>query len=119
MAFMEDVSDRGLGWPLGIGLIVAAVSAGPKMVRSGRPLIKRAIKGYLTLQTKGKEMFAESTEHLQDIYAEAKHEFDEEVHAMPAEQEQEAEPMKSEEKPAEGGKPARRSKKVDVESEAS
>lgn len=117
MALMEEVSERGWGWPLGIGLAVAAVSAGPQLVKSGRPLMKKAIKGYLALQARSREMFAETGERLQDLYAEAKHEYEEEaeeMHAMEAQPEEKPE-HKAEEEPAEGKKPARKSKKSESE----
>jgi hypothetical protein len=78
MSMMDEVGERGLGWPLGLGLVVAAVSMGPQIAKGSRPLIKRAIKGYLAMQSRTKEMMAETGERLQDLYAEAKHEYEEE-----------------------------------------
>ena len=115
MAIMEEVSERGLGLPLGVGLLIAAVSAGPKLMKAGRPLIKNAIKGYLAVQEKSKEMFAETTERMQDIYAEAKHEYDEGMHVVEAEAHIEASVV--EEKPTEGAKRTTRSRKIAPESE--
>lgn len=86
MAIIEDIGEKGLGWPIGIGLIVAAFSAAPAVVKAARPVAKKAIKGYLALQAKAKESTAEVGERMQDLYAEAKHEYEQEVH------EQEAEP---------------------------
>lgn len=82
MGMIEEVQDRGLGLPLGIGLAVAAISAGPKIVEAGRPVMKSVIKGYLAVHTKMREMMAETGEKMQDVYAEAKHEFDEEGKTM-------------------------------------
>ena len=87
MGVIVDVSESGMGWPLGIGLLVAAVSAGPRLVKVGKPAIKGAIRGYLVLQSKSKEMFAETSERLQDLYAEAKYEFDHQAEAGAAEEE--------------------------------
>lgn len=112
MSVTEEIVDRGWGWPLGIGLVVAAVSAGPQIFKSGRPLMKRAIKTYLLVQERAREMFAETGERMQDIYAEAKHEYEQEAQAMSAEAHEQPEA----EMAAEGGKPARRtSKKTETE----
>lgn len=116
MALMEEVSERGLGLPLGVGLLIAAVSAGPKLVKAGRPLLKNMIKGYLVVQEKSKEMFAETSERMQDIYAEAKHEYDEGIQIVKAE-ESHIESEIEEEKPAEGAKRTPRSRKTKSESE--
>ncbi len=114
MAIIDEVSERGLGIPLGIGLLVAAVSVGPKLIKSGRPLMKRAIKGYLVVQEKTREMLAETSERMQDLYAEAKHEFDEEAQMVKAgevsTQEQHEEPSATE-----GAKPSRTRKKKETE----
>lgn len=107
MALMEEVSERGLALPIGIGLVVAAISAGPKLIKAGRPIMKSAIKGYLAIQAKGKEMMAESSEKMQDLYAEAKHEYDEEMKAVAHTEE----PAVEEEKPAEGEKKSSRARK--------
>lgn len=91
MALLEEVSDRGLGLPLAVGLAVAAVSAGPRLVKAGKPLIKGAIKGFFVVQARAKEMFAETGERLQDVYAEARHEYEEEMHAAKPEEHEIAE----------------------------
>ena len=117
MALMEEVSERGLGLPLGVGLIIAAVSAGPKLMKASRPLLKNAIKGYLAVQEKSKEMFAETAERMQDIYAEAKHEYDEGIHTMKTEETQPEMAAAMQEKPSEGAKRAPRSRKSEQESE--
>ncbi len=115
MAITEELSERGWAWPLGIGLVVAAVSAGPQIVKSGRPLVKRAIKGYLAIQERSREMFAETSERMQDLYAEAKHEYEQEAQSMQAEAQEEQQP----EKPAEGAKPSRAKKKSETSAKAS
>lgn len=114
MSLMEDVSDRGLGWPLGLGLVVAAVSMGPQLVKSGRPVMKKAIKAYLALEDKAKEMMAETSERMQDLYAEAKHEYEQGETVMEVQAHHEPE-HKTE--PAEGSKPTRSRKSKHQESE--
>lgn len=115
MSMLEEVSDRGLGWPLGIGLVVAAVSAGPQIMKAGRPLMKSAIKAYLALEDKAKEMMAETGERMQDLYAEAKHEYQEgEMHMQAAPMEEKAEEPKA---AAEGEKPSRSRKAKSEEGE--
>lgn len=93
MAFLED---RAKSWPVGIGLVVLAVSAGPKLMKVGRPFVKRVIKGYLAAQEKTKEVVAEGSERMQDIYAEAKHEFEQEQITAHAESDMMPEPMMAE-----------------------
>lgn len=116
MAVLEEVSDRGLALPLGIGLAVAAISAGPKLMKAGRPLIKSAIKGYLYMQERSREMFAETGERMQDIYAEAKHEYDEQMQTMKAEEHEKPQAMEAEgEAPAEGAKRTPRGRKKQAE----
>ncbi len=109
MGVLEDVSESGMGWPLGIGLLVAALSAGPKLVKAGKPVIKGAMRGYLILQSKSKEVFAETSERIQDLYAETKYEFEHQPEAKVVEAQ---EPVKAAAKGgaarAEGAKPRRR-----------
>jgi Protein of unknown function (DUF5132) len=59
---------RGAGWSLGVATVAGvAVLAG----KGARPLAKRAMVGYLLLADRVRELTAEATEQLQDIYAEA------------------------------------------------
>ncbi len=105
MAMLEDRK----GWPIGIGLAVVAVSMAPKIIKAGRPLVKRAIKGYLTFQERAKEIAAESGERMQDLYAEAKHEHEQEMAETRAESDLMPEPqMAAATAPAEGGRRAPR-----------
>ncbi|MBX5492577.1 MAG: DUF5132 domain-containing protein [Chloroflexi bacterium] len=63
------------GTPLGIGIAAVAVGAvliGPR----AKPLLKKAIIGYLTASERVRELVAEASEQLQDIYAEARHEYE-------------------------------------------
>ncbi len=108
MGVLEDVSESGMGWPLGIGLLVAAVSAGPKLVKAGKPAIKGAIKGYLILQSKSREMFAETSERLQDLYAEAKYEHEHQLEAGAVEEEPVHAAPRAHKTAAEGARPKRR-----------
>jgi Protein of unknown function (DUF5132) len=76
---MKDLGERleGLGWlGLGIGALVAAPMLIPALNRGLRPLAKGAIKGYLALQERTRELVAESNEQFQDLVAEAKAEFE-------------------------------------------
>lgn len=40
--------------------------------KGGRPLAKQALKGYLVLSERARELTAQASEQLQDIYAEAR-----------------------------------------------
>jgi len=109
MAFLED---RAKSWPIGIGLVVLAVSAGPKLMKAGRPFVKRVIKGYLAAQEMTKEKLAEGGERLQDLYAEAKHEYEQEQVTAQAQSDMTPEPVMAEStaKPAEGAKRSSRAR---------
>lgn len=74
---LDDIVDGVFGSSMlgGLGvtaLAVAAVVGAPR----AKPLAKKAIKGYLTATQRAREWTAESTEKLQDLYAEAKYEFE-------------------------------------------
>jgi hypothetical protein len=63
----------GTSWGAGLVAIAAvAVVGGPR----AKPLAKQAIKGYLAATERVRELAAEATEQLQDIYAEAKYEYE-------------------------------------------
>lgn len=115
MAFLED---RAKSWPVGIGLVVLAVSAGPKLMKAGRPFVKRVIKGYLAAQEMTKEKLAEGSERMQDLYAEAKHEYEQEQVAAQAESDIMPEPVMAEAtaQPAEGAKRSSRAKQTETPS---
>ena len=67
----------------GIGLVaVGAVVLAPR----AKPLVKQAIKGYLATTERAREMMAEANEQLQDLYAEAKHEYESELTEATTEQ---------------------------------
>jgi hypothetical protein len=64
----------------GIGLVAAAgiaVVLGPR----AKPLVKQAIKGYLVTTERAREMVAEAGEQVQDLWAEAKYEYDSQLAA--------------------------------------
>jgi hypothetical protein len=78
MGFTEELLERTSGsTALGIGLGVLFL--GPVLLpafgRGLRPLAKSAIKGYLALSERTREVFAETGERLQDLYAEAQSEY--------------------------------------------
>jgi predicted hotdog family 3-hydroxylacyl-ACP dehydratase len=76
---VNDVFEHGLG--LG-GLGVAALAGAALLVgKGGRPVLKRAIKGGLVLGERARDAFAEATEQVQDLLAEAKAEVEAESQA--------------------------------------
>lgn len=80
------------GSPLGIGLAVAAaVIAGPR----AKPLAKGAIKGYLIATERVRGWAAEASEQVQDIYAEAKYEYESELSVDGTEAPKPARPRRS------------------------
>lgn len=79
MLLVDDVVEGILGgtsWGVGV-LAVGAVAlvAGPR----AKPLAKQAIKGYMVGTQRVREWSAEATERLQDLYAEAKYEYESEL----------------------------------------
>ena len=66
----------GAAWGAGF-----AVAAGAAIVGGGRakPLAKRAIKGYFAVTQRAREWAAETAERAQDLYAEAKYEYESEL----------------------------------------
>lgn len=73
---LDDLLDSFGGTPgriVGIGL---ALGAGILIGRGMRPVAKGAIKGYLSLADRMREVGAEAGESLQDLYHEAKAERD-------------------------------------------
>jgi hypothetical protein len=59
----------GLGLALGLGVVLG---------RGLRPVAKQAVRGYMKVSDRVREVTAEASESLQDIYAEAKAERDQE-----------------------------------------
>ncbi len=84
MLGLDDVVDGIFGGsPWGLGVVAAAAVvavAGPR----AKPLAKGAIKGYLAATERAREWVAEATEQVQDLYAEAKHEYESELSAAAA-----------------------------------
>ncbi|MBM2810283.1 MAG: hypothetical protein HW416_1042 [Chloroflexi bacterium] len=58
-----------------LGIAVLA-GAGLFALKGGRPVAKKAITGYLALSEWAREFAAETSEQVQDLYAEAKTEYD-------------------------------------------
>ena len=62
----------GTSWGVGaLAIAAVAVVGAPR----AKPLAKQAIKGYFAATERFREMAAEATEQLQDLYAEAKYEY--------------------------------------------
>jgi hypothetical protein len=71
---LGDLLEGGGGWGIGIGLVAGAALI---LGRQGRPLVKGAIVGYLSVQDRVKELAAETVEQIQDLYEEARAEYQE------------------------------------------
>jgi|SRR5579883_1837315 hypothetical protein len=73
---LEDLVDgvsESLGLGVGLVAVAAAVLVGGRLMK---PLAKGAIKGYLTVTHGMREAVAGASESVQDLYAEAKHEYE-------------------------------------------
>ena len=73
---MEEILEffgASAGWIVGIGVTLGVASA---LTDGSKPLAKRAIKGYFAVTDRVKVAAAELGENLQDLYAEAKMEYD-------------------------------------------
>jgi hypothetical protein len=73
---LDDIFDSfvgGTAWGLGVATAAAAAIL---IGRGGRPLVKNVVKGLIVLGEQARELTAEATEQLQDIYAEASAEID-------------------------------------------
>jgi hypothetical protein len=73
---LEDIVGslfEGVGWGIGGAAVATALLiGGPR----AKPLMKSAIKGYLSATSRIRSTAAEATETFQDLYAEAKHEYE-------------------------------------------
>src|SRR5260221_4746233 len=69
---LGDMLEGGGGWGLGVGL---AAGAAIVLARRGRPLLKGALVGYFTLSDQLKTLAAETSEQIQDLYEEARTEY--------------------------------------------
>jgi hypothetical protein len=78
---IDDVVE---GAAFGIGAVAVgamAIFGGPK----AKPYAKRAMKGYLTVAHRAQEAAAEAAERVQDLYHEARHEYESELNGSGAE----------------------------------
>lgn len=65
-----------VGWGIGgAAVVVVALVGGSR----AKPLAKQVIKGYLAATERVRALTAEASESLQDVYAEAKHEYESQV----------------------------------------
>ena len=71
---LGDLLEGGGVWGIGLGL---AAGAAIVLGRQGRPLVKGAIVGYLAAQDRVREFAAETVEQMQDVYEEARAEYQE------------------------------------------
>jgi Protein of unknown function (DUF5132) len=85
MIGIDDIVDGVLGgtsWGVGaLAIAAVAVVGAPR----AKPLAKQAIKGYLAATERVREMAAEATEQIQDLYAEAKYEYESQLDGETAE----------------------------------
>lgn len=76
MFVVDDIVEGAVGSSFGVAGVVAvaaiALIGGPRL----KPLAKGAIVGYLAATHKVREWAAEANETVQDLYAEAKYEFE-------------------------------------------
>ena len=102
MIGIDDILDGVLGgtsWGVGAIAIAAVAAVGAPRAK---PLAKQAIKGYLAATERVREMAAEATEQIQDLYAEAKYEYESQLSGEDGEAEA------SDEKPAAAPRSRRR-----------
>jgi galactitol-specific phosphotransferase system IIC component len=86
MAIMENGLKGNImtGLAIGIGAAVLAPVVIPIIASVAKPLAKAAIKGGIQLYERGKETFAEVSEVMEDLVAEAKAEFEQPAAAAAA-----------------------------------
>ena len=80
---IDDVALDGFfggGGALGLGLALVA-GVGLLAWKGGRPILKKAITAGLALTERAQEAVAEASEQMQDVYAEARAEFDQRASA--------------------------------------
>ncbi len=73
------------GAAAGVGFVLG-VSGALASSRQMRPLVKQAVKGYLGATDRAREMAAEMGETLEDLYAEARAEYESETRAASEDQ---------------------------------
>ena len=71
---VEELSEGGGGW--GVGATPQLAGAAVLLGTRGRPLLKGAIVGYFAATERVRELAAEAGEQLQDLYEEARAEFE-------------------------------------------
>jgi hypothetical protein len=69
---LGDLLESGGGWGLGVGLVAGAAVV---LAKRGRPALKSALVGYFALSDRVKILAAETSEQMQDLYEEAKAEY--------------------------------------------
>lgn len=72
--FLESI-----GWGIGGAAVATAVLVGGPRAK---PLAKNVVKGYLSATNRLRELTAEASETFQDIYAEAKHEYESQLRSQ-------------------------------------
>ena len=80
---MFGIDDVIEGAAFGVGAVAVgamAVFGGPK----AKPYAKRAMKGYMTVAHRAQEAAAEAAERVQDLYHEARHEYESEINGNSA-----------------------------------
>ncbi|HET6386194.1 MAG TPA: DUF5132 domain-containing protein [Armatimonadota bacterium] len=68
-----EVIGGSAGWIIGVGITLGLAST---LTGGAKPLAKKAIKGYLSASERLRVTAAEWGENLQDLYAEARMEYD-------------------------------------------
>ncbi|MDQ2733098.1 MAG: DUF5132 domain-containing protein [Armatimonadota bacterium] len=72
MGEIIGILGEGAGWIVGLGITLGIASA---FTDNGKPMVKKAIKGYLSLTDRARVATAEMSENFQDLYAEARMEY--------------------------------------------
>lgn len=72
MNFLKSGGQLGFGIALGIGATMLIPTVAKVMAGAARPLVKETMKGGMYLSEKGKVLFAEARETLEDLSAEVK-----------------------------------------------
>jgi len=75
---LSDLLEGNGGWGLGVGLLAGAAIV---LGKQGRPIAKSALVGYFTLSDRLKSLAAETTEQVQDLFAEARAEYNDRISA--------------------------------------
>jgi hypothetical protein len=75
---LADLFEGTTGWGLGVGLLAGAAIV---LSKQGRPLAKGALVGYFTLSDRVRSLAAETGERVQDLYEEARAEYQDQLSA--------------------------------------